>query len=795
MRVIYVVSLFPCWSETFIVREIRELLRMGVDVRIVSLRHPSETLVQSDARELQDRVIYPAPVLRTAVAAASAVLRHPLRELGRLFEIGWSMSAPPIERLKSLGAWWRITGLSAAMRKFDPDLLHAHWATYPSTAAMIAAERLERPFSFTCHAHDIFTADHLLRRKLRRCAFGVTISDFNRRYLAQRIPNAGAERLRVVHCGIEPDVMPFHDGGRQSDPPLVLAVGRLDPIKGFADLVDACRDLRDRGMTFQCDIVGDGPLRAELQQRIDAAGLSAAVRLRGACKQEEVRALMDRATIFVLPSVVTPQGDRDGIPVALMEAMASGAPVVSTRVSGIPELVEDGDCGLLVEPHDPESLASAMRRLLSDPDLRSRFARAARRKVEADFDVTRETHKLFQEMEHAVSPSASASKSHPIRVLFITDEMEIGGTQRQIVHIATGLDRRQCESAVAYFRHRSFLCDELEQAGVPVIPIPKAGKIDFRFLAGLSRKIREGNFDVVHCFSFTGEFWGALACSLIPLRHRPALITSVRNTYDWYTPWQWAAKSWAGRQSQAIVSNSRIGAQYAAGRMKRDPSDIEVIYNGVSLSQAALTADPEDIRSDLGMPDDAVFVLFVGRLVEQKNVSLLLRATARCVTAGTRVSLGIAGDGPLRADLESEVDAIGIRSSVRFFGHRPDAHRLIRSSDLVVLPSVREGLSNVVMESMLAGKPVIVSAVGGNGELIDDGVSGILFPSGDVDALAAAITRLASSPALRCEMGAAGKYKASTQFSVGEMVRRYQTRYADLATRTRPTSGVRSALL
>ena len=295
MRVIYVVSLFPCWSETFIVREIRELLRMGVDVRIVSLRHPSETLVQSDARELQDRVIYPAPVLRTAVAAASAVLRHPLRELGRLFEIGGSMSAPPIERCKSLGAWWRITGLSAAMRKFDPDLLHAHWATYPSTAAMIAAERLDRPFSFTCHAHDIFTADHLLRPKLRRCAFGVTISDFNRRYLAQRLPNAGAERLRVVHCGIEPDVMPFHDGGRQSDPPLVLAVGRLDPIKGFADLVDACRDLRDRGMTFQCDIVGDGPLRAELQQRIDAAGLSAAVRLRGACKQEEVRGLLDRA--------------------------------------------------------------------------------------------------------------------------------------------------------------------------------------------------------------------------------------------------------------------------------------------------------------------------------------------------------------------------------------------------------------------------------------------------------------------------------------------------------------------
>ena len=791
MRVIYVVSLFPCWSETFIVREIRELLRLGVDVRIISLRHPSETLVQSDARELRDRVIYPAPALRTVIAAASAMFAHPLRELGRILEIAWSMSAPPIERLKSLGAWWRITGLSAEMRKFDPDLLHAHWATYPSTAAMIAAERLGRPFSFTCHAHDIFTADHLLRQKLQRCAFGVTISDFNRHYLADRIPNAGAERLRVVHCGIEPEAMAFHDAGRDSDPPLVLAVGRLDPIKGFADLVDACRNLRDRGMRFRCDIVGEGPLRAELQRRIDAAGLSDTVRLLGACKQEMVRGFLDRATIFVLPSVVTPQGDRDGIPVALMEAMASGAAVVSTRVSGIPELVEDGDCGLLVEPHDPSALAGAMQRLLSDADLRSRFVRAARRKVESDFDVSRETAKLFREMARAASPS----ETRPVRVLFITDEMEIGGTQRQIVHIATGLERNRCESAVVYFRNRSFLCEELEQAGIPVTLISKAGRIDFRFLTNLARHIRDGRFDIVHCFSFTGEFWGALACSLIPLGHRPALITSVRNTYDWYTPWQWAAKSWAGRRSQAVISNSRIGAQYAAGRMKRDPSDVEVIYNGVSLSQAALTADPESIRSELEMPHDAVFILFVGRLVEQKNVSLLLRATARCVAAGTRVSLGVAGDGPLRADLESEVDELGIRSSVHFFGHRPDAHRLIRSSDLVVLPSLREGLSNVVMESMLAGKPVIVSAVGGNGELIDDGVSGILFPSGDVDALAAAIATLASSPALRREMGAAGRHKASTHFSVGEMVRRYQTRYADLAARGRRIPEMRSAIL
>ena len=790
MRVIYVVSLFPCWSETFIVREIRELLRLGVDVRIVSLRHPSETLVQSDAQELRSRVIYPPSPLRTAVAVGSALLAHPVRELGRLFEIAWSMSAHPIERLKTLGAWWRITGLSAEMRKFAPDLLHAHWATYPSTAAMIAAERLGRPFSFTCHAHDIFTADHLLRQKLRRCAFGVTISEFNRRYLAQRIPEAGAERLRVIHCGIEPAIMPFHVAGRESDPPLVLAVGRLDPIKGFADLVEACRDLRDRGTTFQCDIIGDGPLRVDLQQRIDAAGLSGTVRLLGARKQEDVRGLLDRATIFVLPAVVTPQGDRDGIPVALMEAMASGAPVVSTRVSGIPELVEDERCGLLVEPNDPQSLADAMQRLLADRDLRSRFADAARRKVEADFDVTRESAKLLHEVRRVVS----ASDQRPVRVLFITDEMEIGGTQRQIVHIATRLDRSRCEPAVAYFRNRSFLCDELEQAGVPVIPIPKSGKLDCRFLANLAHRIREGRFDVVHCFSFTGEFWGALACTLIPPSHRPALITSVRNTYDWYTPWQWAAKSWAGRRSQAIISNSRIGAQYAARRMKRDPSEVEVIYNGVSLAETAVEESPEQTRSNLGVPHDAVFVLFVGRLVEQKNVSLLLRAVAQSA-AGALIWLGIAGDGPLRADLEAEVDEIGIRSAVRFFGHRPDAHRLIRSSDLVVLPSIREGLSNVVMESMLAGKPVIVSAVGGNGELIDDGVSGIVFPSGDVDALATAITRLSSSPTLREEMGAAGQRKASTRFSVAEMVERYQARYADLATPARRDAGVRSTLL
>ncbi len=392
MRVVYFVSLFPCWSETFIVREIAELLKLGVDVRIVSLKHPSETLVQSDAAALLDRAIHPAPAPTALRRGIGEVARHPLRSAGELGMLVRGFWRRPRTLAKSLVTWWRTLALLAEVRRLAPNHLHAHWATYPSTAAMIASGRLGVPFSFTAHAHDIFLEDHLLARKLDQAAFSVTVSRFNRAYLAERLPSALLGRMRIIHCGVSPAGYAFQPEDRQSG--LILAVGRLDVIKGFAHLVDACALLAARGIDFTCRIVGEGPLRDALSRQIADRGLDGRVELLGARKQEEVRDLLRAAALFVLPSVVTPQGDRDGIPVALMEAMACGTPVVSTRVSGIPELVTDGVCGLLAEAGDAADLARCIEQQLADPAAVQARTMEARRKIEAEFDVAIEAAKL-----------------------------------------------------------------------------------------------------------------------------------------------------------------------------------------------------------------------------------------------------------------------------------------------------------------------------------------------------------------------------------------------------------------
>lgn len=392
MRILYLVSLFPCWSETFIVREIIEMIRLGVDVRIVSLKHPSESLIQSDVAGLLGRVSYPESWWRSLVAVVGAVVCRPGQELGELLRIGRQLRRHPRSLAKTLVVWWRTLGLLPQVQALAPSHIHAHWATYPSTAAMLISRRLGIPFSFTAHAHDIFLEDHMLAEKISSAAFTVAISDYNRRYLQAHVAGAARASMEIVHCGIPLSDFPFEAKGR--NPQHILAVGRLDEIKGFRHLIDACALLRARGLPFHCDIIGSGPLESDLARQIENLGLGDCVRLAGARKQEEVRSFLYRAGVFALPSVVTSRGDRDGIPVALMEAMASGIPVVSTSVSGIPELIEDGVTGLLARPADAEDLAACLALLLDNRKLGRQLANQARARIEGEFNIQTEARKL-----------------------------------------------------------------------------------------------------------------------------------------------------------------------------------------------------------------------------------------------------------------------------------------------------------------------------------------------------------------------------------------------------------------
>jgi glycosyltransferase involved in cell wall biosynthesis len=403
-RVLYVVSQFPSWSETFIVREIRALLDQGVDVRILSLKHPSGELVHADAAALMDRVQHPPGVPATLGNMLRAWCAHPLLISGAAATVVAGTWPSPTVLLKSLATLARSLGQLPWLRQFDPEFIHAHWSTYPATAAWMLARVMQRPFGFTCHAHDVFVNRQLLARKIADAALAVTISRHNVDWLDRNVSRLAQSKLQVVHCGVDLARIRWAPEGRTGN--LILGVGRLVPMKGFGTLIEALAVVRARGVDFRCLIVGEGPERAALQAAIVAHGLQAQVELPGAMPQEKVRAALDEAVVFTLPCEIAADGSRDGIPVALMEAMAAGCAVVSCPVSGVPELIRDGEHGLLVPPHDPEALAAALLRLLGDATLRRNFAAQARLRIEQEFDADKEARKLHHLMAKATADAA-----------------------------------------------------------------------------------------------------------------------------------------------------------------------------------------------------------------------------------------------------------------------------------------------------------------------------------------------------------------------------------------------------
>ena len=393
LRILYVVSLFPCWSETFIVREMHALLERGAQLSILSLKPASEKIVQERAAVLLDRTLHPRGAPASVLAFLGLVLRRPLVTLGFVARLVAGLWRQPKVLFNSLGAICRAAGQLRRLRAFEADLVHAPWATYPATVAWFLSRLLGKPFSFTSRAHDIFVEDHMMAAKLAATSLAVTITRNNVRHMQRWIDPPGSVPIQVMHSALELDETRYSREGRL--PHRLLSVGRLDPIKGFDVLLPALALLRDRGIAFDSVVIGEGEERARLEAQRDQLGLQDRVAFVGAKPQAEVRRAMAESTLMVMPCVVTPEGNADGIPNVLTEAMAAGLPVISTRVSGIPELVDDGVSGRIVEQRDAAALADAIAALLADPALRDAYAAAGRAKVEREFDVRIEAGRLF----------------------------------------------------------------------------------------------------------------------------------------------------------------------------------------------------------------------------------------------------------------------------------------------------------------------------------------------------------------------------------------------------------------
>lgn len=355
----------------------------------------------------------------------------------------------------------------------------------------------------------------------------------------------------------------------------------------------------------------------------------------------------------------------------------------------------------------------------------------------------------------------------PRKLLIATDEMEVGGSQRQITYLLGGLERSRWQPELVFFRNHSFLVDELRAQGIPVHHIPKRGRIDPRFVAAYARLLRRNRYDIVHAFSLTAELWTLVAGRLA--RMRAPLVSSVRGLYLDQSELFWRLKRHVIANSAAVIANARAGAQAASLRSGIPLERFTVIPNGMLPIEPLPTGCAARLRRSVGAPAGRPFGLFVGRLVREKNLPCLVKALMR-IPPGSRPWIALAGNGPMRATIESMREAAGLGDDLRFLGERDDTVALMQAADFLVLPSSFEGMSNVLMEAMSVGCPVIASDVGGNPELVEDGRTGLIFPSDDAAALATQLERMCTDAGLRARLAAAAAQHVRERYSIDNLV-------------------------
>jgi glycosyltransferase involved in cell wall biosynthesis len=384
----YLFERFPSFSQTFCYREVAELAREGIAPPIFSIRKPKDEPPQDWEEHIVESVHYLPEE------------EHLLRDVRRASKKG----EVPVEVIAALDEWGRRTDflrlyqavyVGLRLQKIGIRHVHAHFAGMAARTAFWIGRFFPISFSFTAHANDIFAPRDFqigLDKLVDAARLIVTETDYAERFLREGFSNS-ANRIHRIYNGL--DLTPFKRADFLSTPPLIVAVGRLIGKKGFLDLLRACRLLKDRGKSFRCEIIGEGPLEQELRKKIVQLDLQDYVELLGAKPQHEIRERLAAATAFVLPSVIDPDGGMDNLPTVVMEAMAAGLPVVSTSIGGIPEMVIQNETGLLVPPGDVTALAGAIERLLDDIGLARRFGERGFQRASELFSIEKSVRSLL----------------------------------------------------------------------------------------------------------------------------------------------------------------------------------------------------------------------------------------------------------------------------------------------------------------------------------------------------------------------------------------------------------------
>jgi colanic acid/amylovoran biosynthesis glycosyltransferase len=383
----YLFERFPSFGQTFCYREVAELARQGISPPIFSIRNPKDEPPQDWDARIAKRVHY-LPEERE--------LLDDVRQASKNRKL-------TAEIVAALDEWGRRTDflrlyqavyVGLRLQEMGIGHVHAHFMGMAARTAFWIHKFFPLTFSFTAHANDIFAPRNFevgLDKLVDTARVIVTVSDYAKKFLQERFPER-ADRIRRIYNGL--NLAEFGRADFSSAPPLILAVGRLIAKKGFADLIGACGLIAERGKSFQCEIIGEGPLENELRGQIERLNLQNRVVLPGAKPQREVRQRLAAANVFVLPSVIDPEGGMDNLPTVIMEAMATGLPIVSTKIGGIPEMVVENETGFLLRPGDAVALADAIEKVISNLSLAQKLGQAGRECAQEFFSIEKNVREL-----------------------------------------------------------------------------------------------------------------------------------------------------------------------------------------------------------------------------------------------------------------------------------------------------------------------------------------------------------------------------------------------------------------
>jgi len=391
-RVAYMMSRFPKITETFILYEMLAAENAGARVEVFPLRRERTKTVHPEARAYVERAHF-LPLLSPEIVRDNLIelLKRPRIWLQTLWMLIRANFGCLRFLLGALAVFPKCVTAARQMQRAGIDHIHAHFASHPAAAAWIIHQFSGIPYSLVANGSDLHRDRHMLTQKVHAAAFVVAISKYNRRIILEHTDDRYADKVKVIHCGVDPD--DFDTGANRSSHTQptgllkVYCIGTLHEVKGQRYLIEAAQKVKSRGIGMMLHFIGDGPDRKMLERQVALAGLTDSIFFEGSRNRQQIVEHLATADVLVAPSVPTRDGRREGIPVVLMEAMASGVPVIASRLSGIPELIEHEVSGLLADARNTEGIASALQRLGSDPLLRQQLGEAGRKTVRENFNL------------------------------------------------------------------------------------------------------------------------------------------------------------------------------------------------------------------------------------------------------------------------------------------------------------------------------------------------------------------------------------------------------------------------